>query len=189
MAAVMLTQSHWFTSGARQINSILVVILPYAVCACAPQDLEAFPKVDLAQLRLAVPRLLEKSSATSVLHYVIKDNKLFRRAYGPFPAFSYFADMAFHQLAAKVKLPGERVDRRSAWLGCRAGGWLDSLNLALGGLSAIILTNSRLTLLRVSNWLFRFVQACRCLAPAIESLGCVSLFLAHGWLPGWHCCS
>ncbi|KAL8440364.1 hypothetical protein Efla_000252 [Eimeria flavescens] len=69
------------------------------------EDLDAFSTIDLAKLRSSIPRVLAKSSATSIIHYVIKNNKVFRKAYGPFPAFSRFSDMVFHQLAAKVKLP------------------------------------------------------------------------------------
>ncbi|CDJ35735.1 thioredoxin, putative [Eimeria mitis] len=68
-------------------------------------DLKSFETIDLAKLRLAIPKLLERSSATSLLHYVVKDNQVFRKSHGPFPAFSYFADMILHQLAATVKLP------------------------------------------------------------------------------------
>ncbi|OEH77669.1 putative thioredoxin [Cyclospora cayetanensis] len=69
------------------------------------EDFKNFPTIDLVKLRSAVPKLLSKSSATSLLHYVIKDNQLYRKAYGPFPAFSYFADLMFNQLAATVRLP------------------------------------------------------------------------------------
>ncbi|CDJ64802.1 thioredoxin, putative [Eimeria necatrix] len=71
----------------------------------AYRDLENFATIDLAKLRAAIPKLVEKSSATSFLHYVIKDNQIFRKAHGPFPAFSYFSDMVLHQLSATVKLP------------------------------------------------------------------------------------
>lgn len=74
------------------------------------QDMSQFRSIDLQRLREAIPHIQSLKSSNSFAHYVIKENKLYKRFYGPYPAFSYFADLVLLHLAANVKLPGKCVN-------------------------------------------------------------------------------
>lgn len=71
------------------------------------QDMSQFTTIDLQRLRKAIPHIQALKSSNSFGHYVIKENKIYKRMYGPYPAFSYFSDLVLLHLSANVKLPGK----------------------------------------------------------------------------------
>ncbi|PHJ14965.1 protein disulfide-isomerase domain-containing [Cystoisospora suis] len=69
------------------------------------RDFEKFPVIDLERLREEGPTLSRSDTLRTVVHYVIKDNQIFRRHFGPLPAFQFFADLVLIHLANAVQLP------------------------------------------------------------------------------------
>ncbi|CBZ51751.1 hypothetical protein NCLIV_015430 [Neospora caninum Liverpool] len=69
------------------------------------RDISKFPVVDLARLRKDGPAFAAPNTLRTVVHYVVKDNQIFRRHFGPLPGFQYFIDNVLLYLAAAVKLP------------------------------------------------------------------------------------
>ncbi|ESS31299.1 protein disulfide-isomerase domain-containing protein, partial [Toxoplasma gondii VEG] len=69
------------------------------------RDLSRFPIIDLDRLRKDGPAFAAPNTLRTVIHYVIKNNQIFRRHFGPLPGFQYFMDNVLLYLAAAVKLP------------------------------------------------------------------------------------
>ncbi|PFH32934.1 protein disulfide-isomerase domain-containing protein [Besnoitia besnoiti] len=69
------------------------------------RDFAKFPVIDLERLRKEGPAFAEPNTLKTVIHYVVKDNQIFRRHFGPLPGFQYFIDLVLSYLVAAVQLP------------------------------------------------------------------------------------
>lgn len=59
-------------------------------------------------MHVTVPKIVKayhKPESTSFCHYIVKDNKIFRKCYGKHVGFNMFADNILLSLARKVMLP------------------------------------------------------------------------------------
>lgn len=68
-------------------------------------DLSIFPTVDFNKLYDVAVRRFNNSVSSSVCHYVIKDNKVYRKCYGQHIGFKIFMDAILLSLTRKVVLP------------------------------------------------------------------------------------
>ncbi|XP_015600505.1 KDEL motif-containing protein 1 [Cephus cinctus] len=69
------------------------------------RDLAPFESVDFDEMRNAIIQRFDRPNSVSICHYIIKDNKVYRRCYGQHVDFKIFVDEIFLSLARKVILP------------------------------------------------------------------------------------
>ncbi|XP_014206892.1 KDEL motif-containing protein 1 [Copidosoma floridanum] len=69
------------------------------------RDLATFPSVDFDDLRNKIVDKFNKPNSISVCHYVIKDNKIYRKCYGQHVGFKIFTDTILLSLTRKTVLP------------------------------------------------------------------------------------
>ncbi|XP_043275390.1 protein O-glucosyltransferase 2-like [Venturia canescens] len=68
-------------------------------------DLKLFPKVDFGKIRNELIEEYNKPNSVSICHYVVKNNKIYRKCYGQHVGFKIFMDSTLLSLARKVVLP------------------------------------------------------------------------------------
>ncbi|XP_050309446.1 protein O-glucosyltransferase 2-like [Anthonomus grandis grandis] len=68
-------------------------------------DLEPFGTIDWSVMREKVIKQFHKPHSVSICHYVIKNNKLYRKCYGKYVDFNTFSDSILLSIIRKAKLP------------------------------------------------------------------------------------
>ncbi|XP_034949394.1 protein O-glucosyltransferase 2-like [Chelonus insularis] len=69
------------------------------------EDLKIFPEVDFDKIRADLIKTYHKPHSYSFCHYVIKNNKIYRKCYGQHVGFNIFSDSILLSLSRKVHLP------------------------------------------------------------------------------------
>ncbi|XP_063973094.1 protein O-glucosyltransferase 2-like [Diachasmimorpha longicaudata] len=68
-------------------------------------DLKDFPQLNFSNIRTQLIKNYAKPHSVSLCHYVIKNNRIFRRCYGEHVGFKVFSDSILLSLTRKVVLP------------------------------------------------------------------------------------
>ncbi|KAK0179328.1 hypothetical protein PV327_005091 [Microctonus hyperodae] len=78
---------------------------------CAPnysqilEDLKYFPKINFDEIRNEIIKEYDKPHSFSICHYVVKNNRIYRKCYGQHVGFKIFSDSILLSLTRKVVLP------------------------------------------------------------------------------------
>lgn len=66
---------------------------------------KSFKKINWNNMRSKIVKQFDKPHSVSLCHYIIKDNKIYRKCYGKYVGFNMFSDSILLSLTRKVKLP------------------------------------------------------------------------------------